>query len=349
MDGFSRFVELVPSATADARTVVDAVLRWFARFGRVHMFVSDQGSHFHNVVVKSLRDALDIDHHFTAVYAPWSNGRVERVNREIREVLTMLRLERRLPEDKWPSLLPLVQSVLNNTPTPTLGGQAPIEVATGREPTSPLDVVFLPEEGEVSRLPVSVEKIRTKVEALRGHLYHVHEKVTHAMLTQRRNSPHKGERPVDFDVGDFVLYALPGQKSTKDKTRPLWFGPARVTAALEPLVFTVQDIVTEHSRTLHATYLKRYSDKELVVNESLRQFAAHGGLGYDIEVIMGHRRRGTAWELLIKWAGYEDSSWEPLTRLAKDIPVMVRKYINGVVDKKERTSMQEFVAKLHRK
>ena len=114
-------------------------------------------------------------------------------------------------------------------------------------------------------------------------------------------------------------------------------------------MFSVQDIVTEHSRTLHATYLKRYSDKELVVNESLRQFAAHGGLGYDIEVIMGHRRRGTAWELLIKWAGYEDSSWEPLTRLAKDIPVMVRKYINGVVDKKERTSMQEFVAKLARK
>ena len=60
MDGFSRFVELVRSATADARAVVDAFMKRFARssFGRVHMFVSDQGSHFHNVVVKSLRDAL---------------------------------------------------------------------------------------------------------------------------------------------------------------------------------------------------------------------------------------------------------------------------------------------------
>ncbi|MDR3425806.1 DDE-type integrase/transposase/recombinase, partial [Silvimonas sp.] len=95
MDGFSRFVELVPSARADASTAVNALIGWFSRYGRVHTFVSDQGSHFNNRVMKMLRDALGISHHFTAVYAPWSNGRVERVNREIRELLTMLRSARR--------------------------------------------------------------------------------------------------------------------------------------------------------------------------------------------------------------------------------------------------------------
>lgn len=344
MDGFSRFVELVPSASADARTVVDALLMWFARFGRVHTFVSDQGSHFLNSVVSLLRDALGIAHHFTAVYAPWSNGRVERVNREIRELLTMLRLERMLPEDKWPALLPVVQSVLNSTPTPTLGGYAPIQVMTRRKLSSPLDVIFLPEEGEVGVVPVSTEAIRAKVEALREHLYHVHKKVTQAMLTQRRGAPRGGERSVDFDVGDFVLYALPGA-TVRDKTRPLWFGPARVTAQQGPLVFTVQDIVTEQSRTVHATYLKRYSDKSLVVNDELRRFAAHGGLGFDIEVLTGHRQQGRSWQVLVKWDGYEEPTWEPLDRLAADVPEMLRKYTNSVVNAQQRKSLVEALAK----
>ncbi|MDR3425805.1 hypothetical protein, partial [Silvimonas sp.] len=67
--------------------------------------------------------------------------------------------------------------------------------------------------------PVSSATIRTKAEALREHLYAVREKVTDAMLTQRRADPSRGKRPVDFDVGDYVLYAMPG-KSAKDKTKP---------------------------------------------------------------------------------------------------------------------------------
>jgi transposase InsO family protein len=340
MDGFTRLVELVPSASADARTVVNALLQWFSRSGgAAQQFVSDQGTHFNNVVLRQLCDALGTHHHFTAVYAPWSNGRVERVNREIREVLTMLRLERQMSADKWPTLLPLVQSVLNNTPTPMLGGHAPIEVATGRKPTSVLDVVFLPEEGGVVKKPATSEEVRAKVESLREHLYRIHEKVTTAMITQR-DRPHAGARPVDFDVGDFVLYAHPGQ-TDKDKTRPLWFGPARVLSAEGPLLFTVQDIVTQRSRTLHATYLKRYADKELTITKELHEFAAHGGAGFLIDAIVGHRRRGATWELLVSWEGYDESTWEPLARMGTDAPQLVRKYINSVDDTSERRLLMD--------
>ena len=110
-------------------------------------------------------------------------------------------------------------------------------------------------------------------------------------------------------------------------------------------MFTVQDIVTEQSRTVHETYLKRYSDKSLVVNDELRRFAAHGGLGFDIEVLTGHRQQGRSWQVLVKWDGYEEPTWEPLDRLAADVPEMLRKYTNSVVNAQQRKSLVEALAK----
>ena len=82
----THFVELVPCASANAQSVVNALLEWFSRFGVVYIWVSDQGSHFKNAVVKDLNDRLQAQHHFTLPYCPWANGTVERVNRDILDV-----------------------------------------------------------------------------------------------------------------------------------------------------------------------------------------------------------------------------------------------------------------------
>jgi hypothetical protein len=99
MDGFSKFVELVPAVTDDAQTVVNALLDWFKRFGVVNFWVSDRGTHFTAAVMAGLRTALGAHHHFTATYAAWSNGQVERVNRKLRETLSAMRMEAGLTED----------------------------------------------------------------------------------------------------------------------------------------------------------------------------------------------------------------------------------------------------------
>ena len=85
-DGFSKFVNLVPVISANTDSVVLALLDWFKLFGIVQRWCSDQGSHFLNAVMALLAQKLRIHHHLTAVYAPWSNGQVERVNREFHEL-----------------------------------------------------------------------------------------------------------------------------------------------------------------------------------------------------------------------------------------------------------------------
>ena len=341
MDGFSRFVELVPTASATAAATADALLAWFGRYGVVRQWVSDQGTHFLNEVMERLAGRLGVQHRFTATYAPWSNGQVERVNREIREILTTLRLETRLTEDQWPNLLPVVTSVLNNTPTAVLNGIAPRTAFLGLPATSPLDVVFQTEARDFAQPAATLSKddFKRKVEELRQLMYAIHESVTQAPARLRKDP--RGAKEVDFDVGDFVLVAKLGP-GAKDKTLARWEGPARVIRQENPRVFVVRDLVTLRERTLHCAYLKRYADRELHVTPQLLEFIAHGGSGYVVEAIVDHRKHHGKWQLKIKWEGFEDAgedSWEPLERLIADVPALVRTYVKTISDKEARATL----------
>ncbi|KAG3105658.1 hypothetical protein PI124_g13584 [Phytophthora idaei] len=57
------------------------------------MWVSDNGSHFKNQVMSLLAERLSVSHQFAPV---WINGTVERVNRDILQVLRVMLLEIRL-------------------------------------------------------------------------------------------------------------------------------------------------------------------------------------------------------------------------------------------------------------
>jgi hypothetical protein len=57
-DDLSSYLWLVPTAAADAASVVDALTSWFADFGTALVWVSDQGSHFKNRVIDGVRRAL---------------------------------------------------------------------------------------------------------------------------------------------------------------------------------------------------------------------------------------------------------------------------------------------------
>ena len=137
-DDFSGYVWLIPTTEADAKTTADALLSWFASFGTVVQWISDRGSHFKNDVVRELRDQTNGLHHFTLAYCPWSNGTVEVVCRELLRALRAFLSEFQLPHRSWPSVMPVVQSVLNNSPLSRLGNRCPIPVFTGLPQDSPL-------------------------------------------------------------------------------------------------------------------------------------------------------------------------------------------------------------------
>ena len=119
---------------------------------------------------------------------------------------------------------------------------------------------------------------------------------------------------------------------TRDKVRPSWEGPALVTAEVSPYVYTVKDIGNNLSRKVHAKFLKRYANADLVVAKQLREFAAHGGQGFTISNILDHQKDHGIWKLKIHWEGFplEEATWESAARIFDDVPTMVRTYLTAM-------------------
>ena len=131
MDCFSRYTELVPAEAADSNVVVETLLAWFHRFGVPLRWTSDRGTHFLNEVLTKLATILRANHHFTASYSPWSNSVVEICKCDICQIMSAIMLDGGFDDDQWPTVLPVVNAVINHSVTPTLGGLAPMTACIG--------------------------------------------------------------------------------------------------------------------------------------------------------------------------------------------------------------------------
>jgi hypothetical protein len=80
---------------------------------------------------------------------------VERVCRELLRATRALLSEFKLPPEAWTSVLPMVQSGLNNAASVRMQGRCPMEVFPGLPPDSPLVSTKAEREGKVEILSVS--------------------------------------------------------------------------------------------------------------------------------------------------------------------------------------------------
>jgi hypothetical protein len=239
--------------------------------------------------------------------------------------------------------VPVVNSVLNQMPSSALGGYSPITAFTGQAPSSPLDVVFTPDPMTVATIPLSTRDIVDRVSALEKSLSKatafVREKPT-------RHAPVRpGQTPIDFDIGDYVLVAR-GNRTTKDKTAPIWDGPALVVAANNERVFQVKDLLSSRVRAIHADQLKRYSDCNLTVTKQLKNFVAASNTVTNVREIISHRKSGSRWELCVLWEGFEDdeSTWQDFKQMFMDVPELVTRYVKCLTEAKVRQDLLSLIA-----
>jgi hypothetical protein len=334
-DDFSHHLELVACGEATASATAKCLISYFSRYGVVQTWITDQGPHFRNAVIEDVRRILKVEHHFVTPLSPWANGSVERTNRDLLKVLRALLSENRMRAEEWVCMLPIVMLVLNSTPTIRLGGCSPIEVLTGGRPVQPLDGVIggvgavITDDGAMREISVS-NRVREYMEELRGTLAQIHKRVERSR-DKRREENERGRGNANavhagLEVGDFVLVAVP----RRNKLSIAWKGPMRVTKALSPWVFEVEDLVSGRRNVRHSRLLQKYSDSKLAVTEDLRTQLAHDDQEYfQVESLVGWRRVGRAVEFNVKWLGFDEPSWEPLEQLARDVPQIVRDFVEG--------------------
>ncbi|ETV85910.1 hypothetical protein H257_02439 [Aphanomyces astaci] len=87
------------------------------------------------------KELFKVHHDLTLAYCLWRNGTVQRMNRDILQVIRVMLRDYQLDEKEWHYLLPVVQFNFNQTPTLSLANKSPMELFTALNPATPLDVV----------------------------------------------------------------------------------------------------------------------------------------------------------------------------------------------------------------
>ena len=347
-EDFSGFVWLFPFESATSEAAAEALASWIATFGCPDWIITDQGAHFRNRLLKDLTVELHVQHHFTTAYCPWSNGTVERVCREVLRALRALLSELKLAPADWPSVLEIVQSVLNQAPLKRLGRRkdspsgvyrCPLEVFTSCRPRRPLlkpmpigTSMTIPslQEAQAQRL-INIEQTQ---EALREMHRDVHTRVAAARRKAvARHNEKTNIQPFSFHIGDFVLVRGVGKRV--HKMQFIWLGPRRMTRAISDWTFEVESLSTGKREIVHIRRMMLYracmGGKR--VDEALLRYADHNEAKYqEIDVIDGIRESDSGIEILIRWKGLPDEydyTWEPLQQVYEDVPHMLRKYLRS--------------------
>jgi hypothetical protein len=338
-DDASHFVRLVPCDSCTGQVAAEAMLWWVADFGSPRYWISDSGTHFKNSLLAMMSKMLRCQLDTIVAHSPWINGSVERVNRDVLQLMRLMLLDLKLPPTEWLYLVPMIQFNLNHTPVKSLNGHAPVEVMTGLGYSHPIKTVLVPDRDEPLEVSWSNEEIDRHMLKLRSSLEKIHKEVSDERDKQKllNQKLQRGEHVVNFDVGDFVLRsrvdAVDGSKLSV-----MWIGPYQVIGATRYNAFEVEHVVTGKTLTVHASRLKYYHDPSLGTKEDLVDHVAAQGQTLDVEALINHRWSTTIndYEVKVQWLGLEpiEASWEPLGSIASDVPKIVNKYAQDANDKK---------------
>jgi Integrase core domain len=278
-DELSGYLWLVPCRTADAEATVDSLMRLFAVFGVVLLWILDRGSHFKIEVVRRVQKELKAKHHFTTTNCPWSNGTIESSCKQVIKAFCSVLSELKMYADEWPEVIIMTQSVLNNFLSTSLNKRTPMQVFTGHAETTPLALML--KDNVPVNAPLDFIKAQKlmKVDNVSKAMIEIHAQVAEKATRDRKAAIQKHNdksrvRSPNFQVGDYVLLAA-HRKSGTSKLNVTWKVPRRVASVEFNYVFVVENLLTKELKASHETRLRFYNDKELSVTAELAQAAEH--------------------------------------------------------------------------
>ena len=350
-DVYSRFVELYPSAHADALNTAIALQRWFSRYGVVKKWISDQGSHFINNLMMELASMLGVDHHPVVAYSPWANGGVERANKEILLLIRALLVDAGAPPDQWPYFLAPLQDILVSQNQDGLSKNCARKVFLNLERSNPVTSFFHPVLKK--SLPIDVSKYADRIDAVTDAVAKMNDEVDEARAKRNAiNKRYHDQRAVviNFDIGDYVLHANT-YKVNYPKLSVVWKGPYRIIDRVHPWVFEIQDILTPKKKipVVHATRLKYYSDQFLDLDDILEESRANQDLcDMKVEAIVGHRyvKATLLYSFDVKWFGFSEleNSWETASYLLSISPDILIAYVDSLPAGRHKKTLLDLIA-----
>lgn len=359
-DDLSGYAWLESSERATADHASKILSRWIRTFSPPEFWVSDQGSHFVNSVIAELADRYRIKHRPTVAYCPWANGTVERLNRDVLAAMKALLGELKLAPQDWAFVIGMVQSALNEAPSPRLGRskngdlRTPIEAMTGIRPLRILDKIvadFSPPGTTLDLTRARAEQL-VKLGLLQDSMDAMHKDTARRVSERRQraidahNKATNLQQP-NFTVGDFVLVRR--REKTAHKLQFKWCGPRRIVATASPLVYVVEKLGSKSTERVHAARLFKYAaqlDGETVPN-SILELADRTEAKYEVlDAIVDISENDEGFWFRLRWEGLPDErdyTWALAKDVYDDVPDMVLEFLRRTSKKKLSTKVSAHI------
>ena len=322
VDRLSKQATFIPCTTGlSAKEFAELFVKHIVcKFGLPDSIIADRDPRWTSDFWKGVAGFLKTKMALSSAHHPQHDGQTEVLNKQL---ATMLRAY--VSEDlaDWSTWLHVLEFAYNNA-THSSTGTSPNFLVYGFQPKTPLDFL-LPNNAkeEDNRSYTLSPESRNFLATLAMHRDSARRAIAKAQDEQAQQY-NKGRRPVpDFKKGDKVLvnpHSLDwvDAKGAGSKLKQRWIGPFEVTQRINANVFRLR--MSDKYPGLpvfNIQHLRKYEDsaaewgERTTMPESRR--LRRESEEYEVEAIVGHRRKGKTVQYLVRWAGYgpQFDTWEP--------------------------------------
>ena len=250
VDHLTGFVEAVPISNKTDKLVSQAMLEMVLRHGITGVVTTDNGNEM-GQLFQAVLQKFTIRHVRTAAYQSRSNGRVERIHREIVSKFKLLDTKRNRWSDNWL----YVQYLINNLPKTNLDGLSASEALYGRSLHVPFETIDAV-EGQSEPYVMALNKYLNDIHpALMQFQYEKYAKLI--------EKDHKGVP--SLKIGSSSLVWKPDIK--EGKLSKSWTGPFTVIRRISKDTYILRDSTTKRTYRRNIRHLRPIKSSETDKNE----------------------------------------------------------------------------------
>lgn len=266
-------------ANTMAKTAADAIMDWCASFTVPNRVISDGTIHFKNETVRLVTKGLKVPYHFTLPYNPWSSSAVERFVKYALKTFRSVLSELQHCPSEWPNLVPMLQSMLKNSPSPTLINSCPITAFFGLDPKPPVSSFIRSSTGSPITVSEVIRERTTNIANLKKFVAELHPVVQDTVRNNRETlqaAMSKGELS-RFMKADFGLVALEDFKAGENRALR-WHGPRRIEKATSDYFYQVEDLRNGQLEDVHISRLRFFRDSALDTQAIISHVSSKTGM-----------------------------------------------------------------------
>jgi transposase InsO family protein len=313
IDRLTKYIRIIPAKKTDdakttARRFIESVVK---HQGLPDRIVTDRGSVWTSEFWKNLCQELEIEQQLATSRHQQTDGQAERA---IGVVKAMMRCYLGSKKANWVQALPILEFAHNATPN-TITGESPHKLTFGTDLKG-----------------FDLQRKSSQLDDLPGTLTKAKEALGKAQMAQARHY-NKKRKELSFEKGDFVLLrreALDSQVQLAASYRAPFIGPyevLEVDAAKENYRLALPPGMRVHP-VFHVSVLRGYQDPG--EGRTIHRPGPDDCNEYEVEAVIGQRKRRGQDQYLVKWLGYDasEATWQTAQDL-ENAPTALAEFLAG--------------------